>query len=280
MPSTVNTSWPYFYAGQQPAIPGTIGSAPIGLIDQNAGRPARQIQWSIGVQREIIPNVMVDLSYVGNRGAWWQANSLIDINRLTPSILAAHNIDPTTAAGNSLLTGPLSAVLGTPTAAADHITLPYAGFPTNRSVAQALRPFPAFGSISERWAPDGDTWYDALQMRVTKRFSHGLAATYTFAFQKEETIGAESEDNGFGGGPGISDVLNRSLNKTISSFFPAFAERHFHKLHLAANGGHEQVGPGGARRLDFTARCCGIRAACRSSRQVSRTVSLQSCCSM
>jgi hypothetical protein len=64
----------------------------------------------------------------------------------------------------------------------------------------------------------GDTWYNALQMRVTKRFSRGLTATYTFAWQKEQTIGAESEDNGFGGGPGVGDVLNRSLNKTISSF--------------------------------------------------------------
>jgi hypothetical protein len=137
---------------------------------------------------------------------------------LTPAILAAHNIDPTTTAGNALLTGPLSAVLGTPIASADHLTVPYAGFPTSSSVAQALRPYPAFNSISERWAPIGDTWYNALQMRVTKRFSHGLAATYTFAWQKEQTIGAESEDNGFGGGPGVGDVLNRSLNKTISSF--------------------------------------------------------------
>ena len=105
VPSTVNTSWPYFYAGQQPAIPGTLGSAPIGVIDQNAGRPARQIQWSIGIQREVIPNVMVDVSYVGNRGAWWQANSLVDINRLTPRSWPITTSIPTTTAGKSLLTG-------------------------------------------------------------------------------------------------------------------------------------------------------------------------------
>ena len=44
-------------------------------------------------------DLVVEASYVGNRGVWWQAPSLLDINAVTPSILAAHGLslsDPNT----------------------------------------------------------------------------------------------------------------------------------------------------------------------------------------
>ena len=36
-------------------------------MDLNAGRPARQYQWSIGFQREIMRDMVVEASYVANR---------------------------------------------------------------------------------------------------------------------------------------------------------------------------------------------------------------------
>jgi hypothetical protein len=47
-------------------------------------------------------------------------------------------------------------------------TPPYPGFPTSQTVAQSLRPFPQFGNIATMWAPLGNTWYDALQMKATR----------------------------------------------------------------------------------------------------------------
>ena len=41
------------------------------LLDRNAGRPARLLQWNIGLQREIGRNLVVEASYVANRGVWW-----------------------------------------------------------------------------------------------------------------------------------------------------------------------------------------------------------------
>jgi hypothetical protein len=63
----VTPVWRNFDPGQQPAFVGTVGTAPT-LIDHNAGRPPRQMQWSIGIQRELSRNLAIDVLYVGNRG--------------------------------------------------------------------------------------------------------------------------------------------------------------------------------------------------------------------
>jgi opacity protein-like surface antigen len=67
-------TFPNFDPGQQP-LPGTIGN-PTNMVDRNAGRPPRIWQWSVGLQREISRNLVVEASYVGNRGVWWAAQTL------------------------------------------------------------------------------------------------------------------------------------------------------------------------------------------------------------
>ncbi len=74
METPVVPVWPNSDPGQAPAAP---GSDFMPWIRSEAGRPPRQIQWSIGIQREITPNLSVDVSYVGNRGAWWNSNGAI-----------------------------------------------------------------------------------------------------------------------------------------------------------------------------------------------------------
>jgi hypothetical protein len=190
-------------------------------IDPNAGRPARQVMWSLGVQREIFRNLAVEASYVGNRGAWWQADTLTQLNLLTPQILAAHGLSLADPADLTLLTSTLSSSTA---ASRGFSTPPYPGFPTTSTVAQALRPFPQYGSINNLFAPLGITWYNSLQVKVTKRLSHGLDLTYAFTWAKSETLGAESEQIGPGGGvaASVTDVTNRSINKTPSGYDQPF----------------------------------------------------------
>src|SRR5579872_395738 len=146
--------WPNFNSGQFPTTAPAPGPGPV-LMDPNAGRPARQYQWSIGLQREISRDLVVEASYVGNRGVWWQAPGLLNLNAITPAILAAHGIDLSKAADQLLLTSLVTSA----TAVGRGITLPYSGFPTNQTVAQALRPFPQFGTIPVVGPPLGKTWY-------------------------------------------------------------------------------------------------------------------------
>jgi hypothetical protein len=78
------------YAGQL--------NSPNYYLDRNAGRPPRIGQWSVGVQREVTRDLMVEASYVGNRGAWisqpsgiFASNTLINLNAINPAALGARN---------------------------------------------------------------------------------------------------------------------------------------------------------------------------------------------
>jgi hypothetical protein len=188
-------------------------------MDPNAGRPARQYQWSIGFQREITKNTVVDLAYVGNRGIWWQAPGMLNLNANTPERLKSFGLDVTNPNDQNLL----RLTFASP-AVNTRFKLPYPQFPTNGTLAQALRPFPQFTTINVYWNPMGSTWYDALQLKLTQRFSHGLTATSNFSWSKALTIGTESgEPNpGTTGFAVVNNVFDRYNNKYISRYDQPF----------------------------------------------------------
>jgi hypothetical protein len=189
--------------------------AAINVVDQNAGRPPRQMQWSIGVQREITRDTLAEVSYVGNVGAWWVANVLVNYNAINPAALVARGLDPTIAANRTLLTSQICA----PAAVAAGFKLPYASFPCTATVAQSLRPFPQYGTISALFAPLGKTWYNAMHFKLTQRLSHGLMLTSNIVWAKAETMGAPGISPGGSATDGlINNVFNRPVNKILSAF--------------------------------------------------------------
>jgi hypothetical protein len=209
-------TFPNFDPGQY-LFPGVLGSAPQAQ-DQNAGRPARQIQWSLGVQREIARDLLVEATYVGNRGAWWNAAGLICTNCVTPQELTQVGLNLNNANDRTLLASPVSSSI----ASSRGFGLPYPGFPVGNTVAQALRPYPQYGAITNwHWVPDGDTWYESLQVKATKRFSHGLDFGSAFTWAKQLTSGVE-DDFGRGGGVLINDAFNRPNQKALSTFDQPF----------------------------------------------------------
>ena len=166
------------------------GISPV-AIHPDAGRPPRQIQWSIGIQREMPGKLMLELAYVGNRGSGWESNGYANRNALTTAALEDLGLDITNADDRLLLLSPLNSSL----ASQKGYVAPYAGFPMTETVAQSLRPFPQYGDILYRWAPLGKTWYDSLQLKVTRRFSAGVAFTGGFTWQKERAFGDESKSD-------------------------------------------------------------------------------------
>src|SRR5262249_46313782 len=158
------------------------------LVDPNAGRPPRMNQWNIALQREITGNLIVEAAYVGNRGVWFVANSLVDWNAITPRRLLTFGLDINNAAARTLLTSPVRSAqaqaflngvsvgpgvnASSPWVVTSAGRLPYAGYPTGTTLAQALRPYPQFGGLGVIEAPLGNTWYDSLQVKLTKRYSY------------------------------------------------------------------------------------------------------------
>jgi hypothetical protein len=190
---------PTYNPGDLP-YPGQINSPP-NWWDPNAGRPSRIHQWSLGLQHQVTPNLLVEAAYVGNRGVWEPAVAMININALTPQRLASFGLNINSAADQSLLTSRLNS----PAAAARGFSAPpYASFSLNNTVAQSLRPFPQFGTITATDSPLGDNWYNSLQAKATKRTSFGLDFTVSFAFSEELSTGGV-----------VNDVTNRPTLRYI-----------------------------------------------------------------
>jgi hypothetical protein len=175
----------------------------------------------LGLQREISRDLVVEAAYVANRGVWWNAPFIINPNILTPQILAAHGLSLNNPADLTLLAAPIDSSLAV---AAGFSTPPYPGFPLTTTVAQSLRPFPQFGGLTNfHYSPDGDTWYESLQAKATKRISHGLDFASSFTWAKQEMMGVE--ENFANSGPifpTTNDIQDRRQNKDLSGFDQPF----------------------------------------------------------
>ncbi|HLH44212.1 MAG TPA: carboxypeptidase-like regulatory domain-containing protein [Bryobacteraceae bacterium] len=209
MPPSVNAVWPTFdpAAGQSP---GSVVAA-IAALDPNSGRPARLLQWNITMQREINRDLAVEAGYVGNRGVWWEANSLVALNAISEPLLRSLGFnDFTSATDSALLTttiANLTAAQKTILASRGVSLTPYSNFPATQTVRQALSPFPQYlGLMNPSGAPLGKNWYDSLQITVNKRFSRGLTANLNYNFSK--TLELMSSP----------DVFNRQLGKNLGAF--------------------------------------------------------------
>jgi hypothetical protein len=199
-------------------IAGAINTVPAGIfIDPNAGRPDRTYQWQASLQREITRNFVVEAAYVGNRNIWQSATGFQDFNAVSVGTLQHYGFTVDTSAKglsdatllntnlNRLTPGQLSTLAGY------GVSLPYSGYPTGATaptVLQSLKPFPQFSSALQPSAPLGKSWYDSLQITLTKRFSHGLSATGGYTYSKNLAL------------TGYPDVFNPTTGKDVVAANP------------------------------------------------------------
>ncbi|HEY1804069.1 MAG TPA: TonB-dependent receptor [Terracidiphilus sp.] len=168
-----------FDPGAYPNV-GQLNSPPAFTVPNN-GRPARFLQTTVGFEREVAKNLSLEASFIDNRGVWLESDGLSVINQLPASVIAKHGLDVINPSDFNLLTQPISSAA----VAARGFTAPYSTFPSGASLAQSLRPFPQFGNINDQYERDGNTWYDALQVKVTKRIGNGLSGGLGYSWSKD-----------------------------------------------------------------------------------------------
>jgi hypothetical protein len=198
-PNTTNGLSPAFYLDegfpqslvkQPPFIDPTFANgANVLAVAPNGLTLPRFQNWSLTYQRQLTDNLMLDVSYIGNRGTrlnhHWQTMG-VDANMNDPKVLAL---------GPSVL----QADINSPTAQAAGIASPYPGFRGN--VAQALRTYPQYQQVQWRGVPTGRSQYHALALVLERRFSRGLQGRLGYTFSRLYNNGAESAqgDNGING---------------------------------------------------------------------------------
>ena len=131
-------------------------------------------RWSLGIQRMLPAQFVVDASYVANRG------TRLGVDRqynTTPAQYLSRS-----PARDQATIDFLSATFPSPFRGLDPI------YGANISRANLLRPYPQFGEIVTE-EPVGYSWYHSMQVQAEKRFSHGytLQLGYTFSKLMEAT---------------------------------------------------------------------------------------------
>ncbi len=219
-------TWPNFNESKYPIYNGATGTAPplspFIFFDPH-NRPGRIFTYSVGLQREVLRNLVFEASYVGNRGAYFPAPSAdqMTCNCITANTLQTFGLNINAAGDRALLTDLVSnpaVIQRFPYLA--NLNSVYPGFPSGQTLAQALRGVPQWdGLLPWLGPPMGDTWYDSLQVKGTKRFSHGLTAQGNFTWAKGLVDGASSDSTYFlPGAVAINDVYNFAQNKQLNQY--------------------------------------------------------------
>jgi hypothetical protein len=202
-------------------------STPFLTFDKDS-RPPRVFTWSVGLQRELGSNLVVEASYVGNRDAWIMAPGLDIVPNNALNITDLSHFKDSTGTPLSIANAAdrtlLASQIGSATAIQRGFGTPaYPGYPVTQTVEQALRPHPQWGGVPPFLGPPlGDTWYDSLQVKMTKRYSHGLTAQGSYTYSKELSLGANNSATyaagAIGSGANISDNYNPALSKGLSPY--------------------------------------------------------------
>lgn len=191
-------------------------------LESNATAMPRTQNWSLGFQRELSSNMLVEATYLANHSTRQVEPQIVNINQLHPDTLAL---------GNLLTSSATSAA-----AIAAGIRIPYPGF--SGSVAQALRAFPQYRTLTASNAKAGKSIYHAMQLRFVKRFSQGFSVDGTYTLSKN--IGYNNPSFAGRGGADVvlQDNFNRGLERAILPYdIPhAFLLHYTYELPFKASG--------------------------------------------
>jgi hypothetical protein len=205
-PNETNGLFPSFYLDegfpteviQQPPFidPSFINGGDILWVSEDGLTLPRFQNWSLTVKRQLTENIMLDLSYIGNRGTrlnhHWLRNGLA-ANMNDPSVLGL---------GAAVLNAPADSDI----ARANGIALPYEGF--NGNVAQALRMYPQYRGVLDRGVPLGRSQYHALQVVLEQRVTQGLQYRIGYTFSQLKNNAAETGQGSDGRNGAVQDPIN------------------------------------------------------------------------
>ncbi|HVT93434.1 MAG TPA: carboxypeptidase regulatory-like domain-containing protein [Bryobacteraceae bacterium] len=164
-------------------------------LNRKDGLAGRIQNWQASVQQELPLGILLDTAYVGSYGT--HLETYIPFNQVDPAYLSL----------GALLSQPI----GSPAVVAAGYSAPYAGF--TGTLAQALRPYPQYNNIVSTYMGGGAASYNALQVKVEKRYSAlTLLANYTW----EKNLSINGAYTNAGNGVAPQDQYNLGVEKALS----------------------------------------------------------------
>ncbi|MPY86318.1 MAG: hypothetical protein GEU99_00170 [Luteitalea sp.] len=153
-------------------------------------------QWSLSVQRQLDDRLLLDISYLGNKGTKLQSGVVFEENSLAPEHLALGN------QLNALVENPFyglieSGPLSSPTVAHEQLLLPY----------------PQYTSVARQFPMATSAIYHALALKAERRASSGLTLLASYVWSK--LIDHASEQVG---GTSILNFYDRRAERSLSTY--------------------------------------------------------------
>ena len=185
-----------------PAIRNNSG---VDYISPGFGKPPMIQSWSLQIQQQLAPDLILSLAYVGNKSQNLRSAAGDGMyNNLRPQNLA-------------LGANVINAQVGSSTANAAGVFSPYPGF--NGPVGQALRPYPQYFRINTDCCleNDGMSTFNALEAMLQRRFHSGLNLQLSYTWSKTITNADSFQPCCNAGGGLYQDPFNLKLEKAISS---------------------------------------------------------------
>ncbi len=184
-----------------------LGAAgPIASID--SPNPNEQ-SWSFGVQHELPSNILLDVTYVGKKGTHLYFGGATQLDYLSAQI--EHYSSSQIAALNTYVNNPFYGIITNVNSGLSASTYP---------AYQFQLPYPQFTSVGMEDPPWANSIYNALQIKVEKRFSHGLQflATYVWSKSIDESSSTGGAVTWLGGITHLADPNNRALERGLSTW--------------------------------------------------------------
>ena len=157
--------------------------------------------WDFDIQRQLPGGILIDVAYVGSRGVHLNKSgeNQLNIDQLTPAAIAL---------GTRLqqsVANPFYGIITTGPESTATIPLYY-----------LLAPFPQFTAVQASYPTGGYSSYNALQLKVEKRMSHGLTTLLSFTGQKmiDDFSQISSVGNQAGG---IQNIYDDQQQRSVSS---------------------------------------------------------------
>ena len=208
--------------------------------NQEAVRAPENLYWTFSMQREVFPNLVLEAAYNATVGTHLQTG-LLNLNQVPTRYLNEFvaTYGPTQALAL------LNSDINSATARAANIPIPYPSFTTqsNRTVSQALRPYPQYLNIVtgvQNGDKSGHSSYHALVLKADKRFSQGLSFNWNYSFSKLLT----DSDTYFADGGAAQDQYNRRLEKSIGRYDQTHVLKFSTLYELPFGKGHKWLSSG------------------------------------
>jgi hypothetical protein len=151
------------------------------------------VQWSFYVERQLPANIGLSVGYVGTHGMHLFGDEFRNYDHVPTAVRQQlrYNIN------NSVPTDPaLGAIYGCGTACAGYLV---------------MRPYPQYTGVTINTNPDGYNRYNSFQVKLEKRYSHGLDLIAAYTIQKN----LQSPQAGSTlGNSAVPTTLGRSVGRT------------------------------------------------------------------